>query len=277
MEKWQSLFVATVIAAGNISSANAEILILDCGEHMNNKKVVYSISDADVRLIGFENSNILNSSSRLDDSGRIISSMTVNIAQSPSFFITTISPLNEDRTDYQVQRVNSVDGQFEVFGCERDVDLETRIVSGISDLLLDLEDVQNPSEVLIEAISDKHNLNEDHGLVEDRQVVVRPLTGGEEDRLRQAVSQCWVVDQSADWGNVVVTVGFSLTQEGKVSGDVRLQNASAGSEDAVKQAFESARRAILRCQSSGYPLPLASYEYWKDVELTFDPITMRVR
>ena len=104
-----------------------------------------------------------------------------------------------------------------------------------------------------------------------------PLTGGEEDGFRRAVSGCWVVDNGAQWASVTVTVGFSLTQEGKVAGDVELLNFTGGDQATARAAFEAARRAILRCQSSGYPLPADKYEHWKDVELTFDPSTMRLR
>jgi hypothetical protein len=104
-----------------------------------------------------------------------------------------------------------------------------------------------------------------------------PLTGGEEDGFRRAVSSCWVVDNGAQWASVTVTVGFSMTQEGKVSGDVELLNFTGGDQATARAAFEAARRAILRCQSSGYPLPADKYEHWKDVELTFDPSTMRLR
>ncbi len=104
-----------------------------------------------------------------------------------------------------------------------------------------------------------------------------PLTGGEEDGFRRAVSQCWVVDSGAQWANVTVTVGFSLAPDGKVTGDVRMINYSGGDDALARTAFETARRAILRCQSSGYPLPPEKYEHWKEVELTFDPSTMRLR
>lgn len=147
----KSWFISLIIGCGIASTASAEIFILDCGEKTNNEKIAYAINGNNVRLIGIEESNILNSASRVDEGGRIVSTLTVNISSSPSFFIVTISPLNEDRTDYQMHRVNSVDGDFEAFDCKRDVGLEDRLSTGVDALLLDLEGVQNPGEVLMEA------------------------------------------------------------------------------------------------------------------------------
>ena len=104
-----------------------------------------------------------------------------------------------------------------------------------------------------------------------------PLSSGEESAFKNAVSACWVVDSGAQSANVTVTVAFSLTREGRIDGDVRQIGASGGDSSAVSAAFESARRAILRCQSSGYPLPPEKYDTWKDVELTFDPASMSLR
>jgi hypothetical protein len=74
-----------------------------------------------------------------------------------------------------------------------------------------------------------------------------------------------------------VTVGFSLGQDGLVIGDVRMVSASGGNDAQTSTAFQAARRAILRCQSSGYKLPPEKYDQWQNVEITFDPSGMRLR
>lgn len=103
-----------------------------------------------------------------------------------------------------------------------------------------------------------------------------PMTGAERDGFRVAVNRCWNVDPGSVAARVTVEVGFSLDREGKVAGDVRLLG-SDGDQSATNTAFEAARRAILRCQSSGYQLPPDKYEQWKDVVITFDPSGMRMR
>ncbi|MGR3684765.1 MAG: energy transducer TonB, partial [Paracoccaceae bacterium] len=44
---------------------------------------------------------------------------------------------------------------------------------------------------------------------------------------------------------------------------------------AARQAFEAAKRAIIRCGSRGYDLPQEKYSQWQDIEMTFDPMRSR--
>ena len=44
-----------------------------------------------------------------------------------------------------------------------------------------------------------------------------------------------------------------------------------GSDAAAKQAYEAARRAILRCQKDGYKLPAEKYNRWKTTIIDFNP------
>ncbi|MFQ1699149.1 energy transducer TonB [Loktanella agnita] len=107
-----------------------------------------------------------------------------------------------------------------------------------------------------------------------------PLTGLEESSFRLAVSKCWIVDNGSPSANVTVEVGFALDRQGKVvNGEVRLISSSGGDPRATDVAFASARRAILRCavEGGGFPLPPEKYDRWREVVLTFDPSTMRLR
>lgn len=105
-----------------------------------------------------------------------------------------------------------------------------------------------------------------------------PLTQGEKDALRISVQECWVVDVGSQAANVTVTVAMSLDRDGKVvGGSLRRLSASGGDENAAIAAYESARRAILRCQRGGYNLPIEKYDHWRDVEITFNPEKMRRR
>jgi hypothetical protein len=105
-----------------------------------------------------------------------------------------------------------------------------------------------------------------------------PMTGSEREGFRVAVNRCWNVDPGSVAARVTIVVGFSLDQAGKVVGDVRQISADGGDANAVSTAYQSARRAILRCQNpNGYQLPADKYGQWKDVEITFDPSGMRLR
>lgn len=106
-----------------------------------------------------------------------------------------------------------------------------------------------------------------------------PMSAGEKDVLRVAVSSCWNVGSlSSDALKTTVTLGVSMTPDGKpVSGSVTLLGSEGGTAAAAKQAYETARRAIIRCGARGYDLPADKYEQWKEIEMTFNPERMRIK
>ncbi|MGR3762045.1 energy transducer TonB [Roseobacteraceae bacterium NS-SX3] len=106
-----------------------------------------------------------------------------------------------------------------------------------------------------------------------------PLTAGEKDALRVAVSQCWNVGSlSTDALKTTVVVKVALSQDGKPdTGSIRMLSSSGGSDAAARQAFEAARRAIIRCGAKGFQLPAEKYAQWRDIEMTFNPERMRIK
>lgn len=106
-----------------------------------------------------------------------------------------------------------------------------------------------------------------------------PLSAGEKDSLRVAVSSCWNVGSlSTDALQTTVVVTVSMSQDGKpVVPSIAMASFSGGSEAAARQAFEAARRAIIRCGARGYDLPVEKYSQWRDIEMTFNPERMRVK
>ena len=106
-----------------------------------------------------------------------------------------------------------------------------------------------------------------------------PLSAGEKESLRVAVSSCWNVGSlsSAALATTVV-VAVSLTPDGKPQIDtIRMVSSSGGDGGAAKQAFEAARRAIIRCGAKGYNLPTEKYDHWREIEMTFNPERMRIK
>ncbi len=106
-----------------------------------------------------------------------------------------------------------------------------------------------------------------------------PLTGGEKDALRVAVSQCWNVGSlSTDALATTVVVSVTMAETGVPdSGSIRMVTFSGGTEAGARQAFEAARRAIIRCGARGFPLPVEKYSQWRDIEMTFNPEGMQFR
>jgi colicin import membrane protein len=96
------------------------------------------------------------------------------------------------------------------------------------------------------------------------------LSQSEIDALRAQIQACWNPPAGAvDGKDLIVKVRLMLNQDGTLSGEPSVVNRGDG---AFQIAAESAMRAIRRCQP--YKLPIAKYEVWKDVEVTFDPRDM---
>lgn len=106
-----------------------------------------------------------------------------------------------------------------------------------------------------------------------------PLSAGERDALRVAVSNCWNVGSlSTEALNTTVIVAVSLTEDSKpVASSIKMLSSSGGTEAAAAKAFGAARRAIIRCGSSGFDLPIEKYSRWRDIEMTFNPEGMRLK
>ncbi|MEI4233871.1 energy transducer TonB [Roseovarius sp. D22-M7] len=106
-----------------------------------------------------------------------------------------------------------------------------------------------------------------------------PLTGGERDALRVAVQRCWNVGSlSTEALRTTVVVAVSMDQSGRPEiGSIRMVGSTGGGDAAAKQAFDAARRAIIRCGNDGFDLPAEKYDQWRDIEMTFNPESMRIR
>ena len=75
-----------------------------------------------------------------------------------------------------------------------------------------------------------------------------------------------------------VVVALTMNRDATpVVGSMRLASFTGGSEAAARQAFEAARRAIIRCGANGYGLPDEKFGQWKEIEITFNPERMRNR
>ena len=104
------------------------------------------------------------------------------------------------------------------------------------------------------------------------------LTGGEKDAFRNQVSNCWSVNVGSREANVTVKIAMEMQPDGKVvASSLEMIGFEGGNHVAVKEAFNAARRAILRCQKDGYNLPKDKYDQWRNIEIKFDPSEMRAR
>jgi hypothetical protein len=106
-----------------------------------------------------------------------------------------------------------------------------------------------------------------------------PLSSGEKESLRLAVSACWNVGSlSSEALRTTVVVSVQMNQDGTPqTNTITLTGSSGGSQAAAGQAFEAARRAIIRCGSRGYQLPVDKFGQWQNIEMTFNPERMRIK
>ena len=98
------------------------------------------------------------------------------------------------------------------------------------------------------------------------------LTLEELNTFRDDITQCWIIDESSPTSNVKLTGAMSMKSDGKLeAGSLQLIGAEGGSEEIIETAFQQVRKAILRCQKTGYDLPSEKYDRWRNIEITFDP------
>jgi colicin import membrane protein len=98
------------------------------------------------------------------------------------------------------------------------------------------------------------------------------LSQSEIDALRARIQQCWNPPAGlADARDLVVVVRIRFNQDGSLSAEPTLSNSV--SHPTFQIAAESALRAVKRCAPYSF-MPIAKYDVWKDVEVTFDPRDM---
>jgi colicin import membrane protein len=97
------------------------------------------------------------------------------------------------------------------------------------------------------------------------------LSQNEIDALRAQIQRCWSPPVGARAAQeLIITVQLDLNQDGTLVGEPKLVN--RGTNPFFQVAAESALRAIRRC--APYRLPIAKYDVWRSVEVTFDPRDM---
>lgn len=104
----------------------------------------------------------------------------------------------------------------------------------------------------------------------------RRLTTDETEGLKFAVQKCWSVPVGIrDDDQLKVVLEVNLALDGTVVGPPVLIEPESAESGEIRQAFEAARRALLRCEP--YQLPPEKYESWKQVVIEFDPKYMAYR
>jgi outer membrane biosynthesis protein TonB len=100
-----------------------------------------------------------------------------------------------------------------------------------------------------------------------------PLTQGEKDGLKFAISRCWNVPAGLrEAQELEVIIGAELTADGEViAGSIRLVAPNPPPDARFEQAFAAGRRALIRCGPYGPILPREKYGQWRNIEVVFNP------
>jgi colicin import membrane protein len=94
---------------------------------------------------------------------------------------------------------------------------------------------------------------------------------GIDNAVREQVMQCWNPPiGAADDGSLAVRVKFTLNEDGTLSDGPTVVNSS--SNPAFRAAAGAATRAVQRC--APLKLPAEAYDYWRQVNINFDPKDM---
>lgn len=106
-----------------------------------------------------------------------------------------------------------------------------------------------------------------------------PITRQEKGTFILGIQKCWNVGAlGTDALAVSVIVGFQMDQNAKpIVGSINMISSKGGSGDAVKRAYDAARRAIIICGNKGYNLPLDKYDQWREVEVSFNATSKEIR
>lgn len=77
---------------------------------------------------------------------------------------------------------------------------------------------------------------------------------GFKTQLSESILRCWNTGAlSSNALRVTIEIEIDLDEGGHVKpGSISMVTASHGEEGAIRQAFEAARRAVLRCSTGGY-------------------------
>lgn len=86
----------------------------------------------------------------------------------------------------------------------------------------------------------------------------------------QKIVSCWNIGPlSPEAQAASVTLAVEFDPDGLLRPETVRLIASDAPAAIAQEAFEAARRAVLRCGASGLPLPPDHYDHWRHMELTF--------
>jgi hypothetical protein len=105
------------------------------------------------------------------------------------------------------------------------------------------------------------------------------MTSGEKNAIKRHLKPCWTVDVGSLSADIVVTLRWKMSPDGKlVAGSLRMIDSEGGGGSALRSAAQIAKSTVFRCGNKmGANLPPEKYDEWQEVEVRFDPSEMRTQ
>ena len=105
------------------------------------------------------------------------------------------------------------------------------------------------------------------------------MTSGEKNAIKRHLKPCWTVDVGSLSADIVVTLRWKMSPDGKlVAGSLRMIDSEGGDGSALRSAVQIAKSTVFRCGNKmGANLPPEKYDEWQEIEVRFDPSEMRTQ
>lgn len=240
MKLWLSLIMWLTAGA-----ASAQVGIFDCNLPSGSKTFAFKSTNGMVEVIRPETEvkRLTVEEKSLTDEGK-----TVVVTKWPStqeiISVASITPQKDSAgkiTSLDFSTLTVSDGRTTNFRCSLNTSMQSVLDRGLNELIEQLSALPNPEDVIAAAVQPvKPEKKFDRGAF----VKGIPLS----------VAKCWNVGSlSVDALRVSVTISFTVDSDLKPNvATIRLEGSKNGDSVAVKQAFDAARRAIIRCGVRGY-------------------------
>jgi len=105
------------------------------------------------------------------------------------------------------------------------------------------------------------------------------MTSDTKTAILRDLKPCWTVDLGSLSADIVVTLRWKMSPDGKlVAGSLRVIDSEGGDGSALRSAVQIAKSTVFRCGNKmGANLPPEKYDEWQEIEVRFDPSEMRTQ
>ena len=240
MKLWLSLIMWLTAGA-----ATAQVGIFDCNLPSGSKTFAFKSTNGMVEVIRPETDvkKLTVEEKSLTDEGK-----TVVVTKWPNtqkiISVASITPQKDSAgkiTSLDFSTLTVSDGRTINFRCSLNTSMQLVLDRGLNELIEQLSALPNPEDVIAEAVRPIKSIK-------------RFDKDGAAKGIAASIAKCWNIGSlSTDALRVSLVVSFTVDARLKPNvATIRLEVSENGNALAVQEAFDAARRAIIRCGARGY-------------------------